>query len=101
MAFPYEEFDLSDVRTYSLDSRSSKARIEDFGRPVRGGATFKEWFDALPAILGAQDVRRVATEHEARCSAILNELQSLSAWMGALPMSREPFTAMTEEPDLP
>ena len=60
MAFPYEEFDLSDVRTYSLDSRSSKARIEDFARPVRGGATFKEWFDALPAILGAQDVRRVA-----------------------------------------
>ena len=40
-----------------------------------------------------QDVRRVATEHEARCSAILNELQSLSARMGALPMSREPFTA--------
>ena len=48
-----------------------------------------------------QDVRRVATEHEARCSAILNELQSLSARMGVLPMSREPFTALTEEPDLP
>ena len=48
-----------------------------------------------------QDVRRVATEHEARCSAILNEPQSLSARMGALPMSREPFTALTEEPDLP
>ena len=49
-----------------------------------------------------QEVRRVATEHEARRSAILNELQSLSARMGALPMSREPFTALTEEPvDLP
>jgi len=58
VAFPYEEFDLSDVRTYPLESRSSKARIDDFGRPVAAGATFKEWFDALPAILGAADVRR-------------------------------------------
>ncbi len=57
--FPYEEFDLSDVRTYPLDSRKSKAKIEDFARPVTPRATFKEWFDALPAILGAQDVRRV------------------------------------------
>jgi hypothetical protein len=60
MPFPYEEFDLSDVRTYALASRRSKARVEDFARPVPAGATFKQWFDALPAILGAQDVRRVA-----------------------------------------
>ena len=59
MPFPYEEFDLSDVRTYPLDSRRSKAKIEDFARPVGPHATFREWFDALPAILGAQDVRRV------------------------------------------
>ena len=59
MLFPYEEFDLSDVRTYPLDSRRSKAKIEDFARPVSPRATFREWFDALPAILGAQDVRRV------------------------------------------
>jgi hypothetical protein len=57
--FPYEEFDLSDVRTYPLDSRRSKARIEDFARPVAPRGTFKEWFDSLPEILGAQDVRRV------------------------------------------
>ena len=57
--FPYEEFDLSDVRTYPLDSRRSKAKIEDFARPVTPRATFREWFDSLPAILGARDVRRV------------------------------------------
>ena len=57
--FPYEEFDLSDVRTYPLDSRRSKAKIADFARPVAPSATFAEWFDSLPAILGAQDVRRV------------------------------------------
>jgi hypothetical protein len=34
VAFPYEEFDLSGVRTYPLDSRVSKARVEDFARPV-------------------------------------------------------------------
>jgi hypothetical protein len=59
MAFSYEEFDLSGVRTYALDSRKSKARVEDFGRPVAPGASFRDWFDSLPAILGAGDVRRV------------------------------------------
>src|SRR5688572_5621250 len=61
MPFPYEEFDLSAVRTYPLASRASKAKAEDFARPVERGASFKTWFDALPAILGAQDLRRAAT----------------------------------------
>jgi len=59
MPFPYEEFDLSGVRTYPLSSRNSKARAEDFARPVERGATFATWFDSLPAILGAKDVRLV------------------------------------------
>ena len=59
MPFPYEEFDLSGVRTYPLASRRSKAMAEDFARPVGAGATFKAWFDSLPGILGAQDLRRV------------------------------------------
>ena len=71
MPFPYEEFDLSDVRTYPLDSRASKAQIKDFARPVAAGATFRDWYDALPAILGAADLRRAvdaivaARRHEA------------------------------------
>jgi hypothetical protein len=59
MVFPYEEFDLSGVRTYPLASRPSKTRAEDFGRPVERGATFETWFDSLPALLGAKDLRRV------------------------------------------
>src|SRR5688572_3739217 len=59
MPFPYEEFDLSGVRTYPLSSRQSKARAEDFARPVGRGASFADWFDSLPAMLGAKDVRRV------------------------------------------
>ena len=59
MPFTYDEFDLSGVRTYPLSSRHSKARAEDFARPVAPGATFKQWFESLPAILGGADVRRV------------------------------------------
>jgi hypothetical protein len=60
MPFPYEEFDLSGVCTYPLASRPSKVRAGDFARPVERGVTFKAWVDSLPALLGAQDVRRVA-----------------------------------------
>jgi hypothetical protein len=59
MPFPYEEFDLSSVRTYPLASRDSKARAENFGRPVERGGSFKAWFESLPAMLGAEDLRRV------------------------------------------
>jgi hypothetical protein len=59
MPFPYEEFDLSGVRTYPLSSRHSKARAEDFARPVERSGTFAAWFDSLPSILGAADLRRV------------------------------------------
>src|SRR5688572_20107930 len=59
MPFPYEEFDLSHVRTYPLAQRASKARAADFARPMTPGASFASWFDSLPAILGAADVRRV------------------------------------------
>ena len=59
MPFRYEEFDLSGVRTYPLASRPSKARVEDFGKPVSQGATFAEWFASLPSMLAGSDLRRV------------------------------------------
>jgi hypothetical protein len=59
MPFPYEEFDLSQVRTYPLAERASKAHTGDFARATAPGASFASWFDSLPAILGAADVRRV------------------------------------------
>jgi hypothetical protein len=61
MAFPYEEFEMSGVRTYPLASRHSKARAEDFARPHRPGSGFAEWFASLPDILGAKDLRSVVT----------------------------------------
>ena len=59
MAFSYEEFDLSGVRTYPLSSRRSKARAEDFASPSEPGGSFKAWFDKLPGILAGEDIRRV------------------------------------------
>ena len=59
MTFPYEEFDLSGTHTYPLASRTSKTRIEDFARSVKRGSSFKDWFESLPEILGAKDLRRV------------------------------------------
>src|SRR4051812_14139124 len=59
MPLPLEEFDLSGVRTYPLASRRSKARAEDFAKPVTAGASFQDWFASLPAILAGGDVRRV------------------------------------------
>src|SRR5712692_11847910 len=59
MAFPYEEFDLSGVKTYPLKSRASKARAEDFGRPHEEGATVGSFVDALPNILAGADFKAV------------------------------------------
>ena len=59
MTFPYEEFDLSDVRTYPLESRRSKARVEDFARVVDRGATVASFVDALPDILAGADFKAI------------------------------------------
>src|SRR4051812_15538394 len=60
MSFPYEEFDLSAIRTYPLKARPSKAKAEDFARPVDAHAGVREFLDALPNMLAAADVRAVA-----------------------------------------
>ena len=59
MTFPYEEFDLSDVRTYPLASRQSKARREDFARPWAPASGMDGFLDSLPNMLAAADFRAV------------------------------------------
>src|SRR2546428_173247 len=59
MPFPYDEFDLSDVKTYPLKSRTSKTRAEDFGRPSDPGGSVSAFIDSLPRILAAADFRAV------------------------------------------
>jgi hypothetical protein len=58
--FPYEEFDLSGVRTYPLASRKSKANAADFAAPYVPGAGVRALLGSLPNILGAADFMAVA-----------------------------------------
>jgi len=59
MKFEYEEFDLTDVRTYPLSSRVSKANAADFAKPCAKGATVEAFLDSLPNMLGAADFKKV------------------------------------------
>ena len=59
MPFSYEDFDLSDVKTYPLKSRKSKTRVEDFARPVAPGTAVGGLLESLPDILAAADFKAV------------------------------------------
>ncbi|MEI6668352.1 MAG: hypothetical protein WCP29_09375 [Acidobacteriota bacterium] len=61
MPFPYEEFDLSDVHTYPLASRASKAAVADFGSPHQKGDSVGAFVAGLPNVLGAADLRAVVS----------------------------------------
>ena len=57
--FPYEEFDLTGVRTYPLASRTSKVNTADFASPYRAGSGVRVLLDSLPDLLAAADFKAV------------------------------------------
>jgi hypothetical protein len=59
MKLPYEEFDLSAVRTYPLASRASKVSVADFARPHRPGDDITAFVAHLPQQLAGADFRAV------------------------------------------
>src|SRR5919198_2270217 len=59
MRFPYRDFDLSGVKTYPLESRASKARAADFGRPLDPHAAVGALIESLPNILAAADFKAI------------------------------------------
>src|SRR5688572_4185500 len=59
MIFSYEDFDLSNVRTYPLASRVSKANAADFAKPCGPQNTIGAFVDSLPNMLGAADFKAV------------------------------------------
>jgi hypothetical protein len=61
MIFPYEEFDLSGIKTYPLKSRKSKVAASDFARPGSRATTIGDFVDALPNILAAADFRAIVS----------------------------------------
>jgi hypothetical protein len=48
------------IRTYPLAKRRSKVSVREFARPLRRGATLREFLASLPRILAAEDLRAVA-----------------------------------------
>ena len=59
MKIPYEQFDLTDVRTYPLASRRSKANLADFATPYEQGSGIAGLVRSLPNVLAAGDFRAV------------------------------------------
>jgi hypothetical protein len=59
MKFPYEEFDLTGVRTYPLATRKSKANAADFARVYQRGSGVAGLIGSLPNILAAADFKAV------------------------------------------
>ena len=55
-----KKIDPSRIRTYSLKDRQSKVRLDEFARPHRPGSTYRDFFAALPNILGARTLKDVA-----------------------------------------
>jgi hypothetical protein len=64
----YPPFDLHGLKTYELQSRPSKAFIEDVGQPTAPEAPAGSWLDTLPRSLAANDLRRVR-DHICRAHA--------------------------------
>jgi hypothetical protein len=59
MIFPYEEFNLSGVKTYPLKSRKSKVSVSDFAKPANRATTVGEFVEGLPNILAAADFKAI------------------------------------------
>lgn len=57
MAVEPPRIDRSRIRTVAAKKRPSKVQRRDEGRPHQRGASFRSFFDALPGILAARDLR--------------------------------------------
>lgn len=57
-------FDLNKIQTYSLKERASKVEIKDFSKviPTKSLDALEQWFDLLPDILAAKDLRSLGRE---------------------------------------
>lgn len=59
MKLPYDEFDLSGVKTYPLRSRQSKVSLAQFATPYKRGSGLTGLVASLPGLLAAQDFKDV------------------------------------------
>ena len=59
MKLPYEEFDLSGVKTYPLRSRASKVTLAQFATPYKKGSGVDGLLSSLPSLLASSDFKSV------------------------------------------
>ena len=74
--------DLGGLQTTSLSERQSKVSIADFARPVPPRSSFRRFWDCLPSILAAADLRKAVS---AICEAVRAE-RTVILGMGAHPI---------------
>ena len=88
MKLPYEEFDLSGVRTYPLASRTSKANAADFARPYVPGSGMRGVARRrCPRSLGAADFKAVVAAMRAAPMTAAGRSSGASARTSSRPAS--------------
>ena len=56
---PFSQLDLSQVKTFSVRERENKVATSEFARVLECGASFGDFFDALPDILAGRELRAI------------------------------------------
>ena len=59
--YPVRPYDLGRIRTYPLKNRASKVAVDSFARPHVPGESAAAFLEGLPKILGALNLRELAT----------------------------------------
>ena len=59
MAKKYEPIDLSRLKTYSIEDRAHKFDLVSMAGLPDSGASFRQWWDSLPAYLGVNEIKTV------------------------------------------
>jgi hypothetical protein len=57
---PYQEIDLSAIKTYQASERASKVTTASEGRPMRQGMRMSAFLESLPAVLKADEFKALA-----------------------------------------
>ena len=57
--YPVEPLDLTGLKTYPLKSRKSKVGVDELAGVTRPGGSFKDFWESLPHVLAAQDLREL------------------------------------------
>ena len=58
--YDVQPLELAGVKTYPLASRPSKVNLNDFARPLDGGASMRDFLESLPNVLAVQSLKHIA-----------------------------------------